>query len=141
MIDVVDRVPSQPGRYKMTLPDGSTQYVTLERADEPTVAGTPINKALFESIKEDLNKLNSNLKDYLVKKEITTDSVTIAANSGAQVNFSVPTLDGYTYITRVGKANGSSAVVVQPDSTWIYNTASSSATVTVTYTCIYIRSI
>lgn len=114
-------------------------HVLLLSGQKNPLQNTPINafcRGLFW-----INEQNSNLKDYLVKKEITTDSVTIAANSGAQVNFSVPTLDGYTYITRVGKANGSSAIVVQPDSTWIYNTASSSATVTVTYTCIYIRSI
>lgn len=61
MNEVVDRVPSQPGRYKMTMPDGSTQYVTLERADEPTVVGTPLNKALFDSIQDDLDELNSKL--------------------------------------------------------------------------------
>lgn len=55
MIKVVDRVPTQAGRYKMTLPDGSTQYVTMERADVPSVAGTPLNKALFDSIQTDLD--------------------------------------------------------------------------------------
>lgn len=39
-----DRIPTYPGRVKMTLPDGSVQYVTLERADEPVQEGTPLNK-------------------------------------------------------------------------------------------------
>lgn len=60
MIEVIDRVPSRPGRYLMIMPDGSTQYVTLTRADEPTVVGTPINKELFDSIREDITELNSN---------------------------------------------------------------------------------
>ena len=88
MIDVVDRVPSQPGRYKMTLPDGSTQYVTLERADEPTVAGTPINKALFESIKEDLNKLNSNFAWKLLNS-VNNGSVDISSVFGSANEYNV----------------------------------------------------
>lgn len=54
MINVVDRVSTYPGRVKLTKSNGTTEYVTWERADEPTVAGTPINKALFDSIKADI---------------------------------------------------------------------------------------
>lgn len=57
MIDVQDRVAGKPGRYLMTMEDGSTQYVTLTRADEPTQEGTPINKVLFDSIAEDIQNL------------------------------------------------------------------------------------
>ena len=57
MIEVQDRVSGKPGRYLMTMEDGSAQYVTLTRADEPTREGTPINKALFDSITEDIQKL------------------------------------------------------------------------------------
>lgn len=39
----VDRRPTYPNRYKVTKSDGSIEYITLERADEPTVIGTPIN--------------------------------------------------------------------------------------------------
>ena len=54
MIEVFDRVPTLPGRVKLTKEDGTEEYVTWERADEPTETGTPINKALFDSIKQDL---------------------------------------------------------------------------------------
>lgn len=40
-----DRIPTSPGRVKITRSDGTTEYVTLERADEPTQVGTPLNKA------------------------------------------------------------------------------------------------
>lgn len=40
-----DRVSTQPGRVKITHDDGTIEYVTLERADEPTQTGTPLNKA------------------------------------------------------------------------------------------------
>lgn len=39
----IDRVPTQPNRYKLTRADGTIEYITLERADEPTVTGTPLN--------------------------------------------------------------------------------------------------
>lgn len=54
MIEVVDRVPTYPNRVKITKSNGTSEYVTWERADEPTVQGTPINKALFDSIAADV---------------------------------------------------------------------------------------
>ena len=54
MINVVDRVSTYPGRVKLTKANGTVEYVTWERADEPTVPGTPINKALFDSIAADI---------------------------------------------------------------------------------------
>jgi hypothetical protein len=54
MIDVKDRVSTYPGRMKLTRANGSSEYVTLERADAPTQEGTPINKALFDSIEADI---------------------------------------------------------------------------------------
>lgn len=64
MIKVVDRVPTFPNRIKITREDGTSEYVTWERADEPTVAGTPINKALFDSIAADMG-LSSNVTIYV----------------------------------------------------------------------------
>lgn len=57
MIDVKDRVPSQvlengAVRYEEFDADGnSLGYKYIKRADEPTEVGTPVNKALFDSIK------------------------------------------------------------------------------------------
>lgn len=45
-----DRIPTRPGRVKLTKDDGSVFYAVMERADEPTQEGTPLNKAtLFNS--------------------------------------------------------------------------------------------
>lgn len=45
-----DRQSAKPGRIKLTFDDGSVKYATLERADEPSVVGTPLNKnTLFDS--------------------------------------------------------------------------------------------
>ena len=39
----VDRVATQPNRYKIIPADGAEYYATLERADEPSEMGTPLN--------------------------------------------------------------------------------------------------
>lgn len=45
-----DRQSAKPGRVKLTMEDGTIKYATIERADEPTVEGTPLNKnTLFNS--------------------------------------------------------------------------------------------
>lgn len=45
-----DRVPRHAGRVKMTPVDGQPDTFVMERADEPTEEGTPLDKALFNSI-------------------------------------------------------------------------------------------
>lgn len=45
-----DRQSANPGRVKFTLDDGTVMYGVMERADSPSVAGTPLNKnTLFNS--------------------------------------------------------------------------------------------
>ena len=41
---MVDRVPLYPGRVKMTPVSGQANIYDMERADQPTQAGTPLNK-------------------------------------------------------------------------------------------------
>lgn len=48
--NIVDRVPTYAGRILLTPVDGMPDTFTMSRADEPTVEGTPIDKALFDSI-------------------------------------------------------------------------------------------
>lgn len=50
MIPVVDRVPTEPGRVLLTPVPGVANTFVMTRADAPTTPGTPINKALFDSI-------------------------------------------------------------------------------------------
>lgn len=52
----VDRQSAYPNRYKITRAEGSVEYVTLERADEPTVAGTPLNADTFNKIMSEFSK-------------------------------------------------------------------------------------
>lgn len=92
MIDVKDRVPSQvltngAIRYEEFDAEGnSLGYKYIKRADEPVEAGTPINKALFDSIKADFNVTNNNIvnhcnrfftpgwKDEKTNVEVTTNN-------------------------------------------------------------------
>ena len=50
-----DRQSTYPNRYKVTRSDGTTEYITLERADEPTVMGTPLNASVFNVIVGELD--------------------------------------------------------------------------------------
>lgn len=45
-----DRVSAYPNRYILTTADGNASYVILERADEPTVVGTPLNAETFNTM-------------------------------------------------------------------------------------------
>lgn len=49
MIEVIDRIPTYPGRVKLIPVAGQPDTYDMVRADEPIEPGTPINKALFDS--------------------------------------------------------------------------------------------
>ena len=59
MKDVLNRIPKYPNRKKITHEDGTIEYVTIEYADEPQEKGTPIDSALFKSIKGDLARIDT----------------------------------------------------------------------------------
>lgn len=48
-IEVIDRVPTYPGRVLLTPVSGQSNTYDLTRADLPISEGTPINKALLDS--------------------------------------------------------------------------------------------
>ena len=47
MKEFVDRQPTQAGRRKITYEDGTSEFVTVEMADEPAVEGTALNREAF----------------------------------------------------------------------------------------------
>ena len=76
MIDVLNRAPTKPGRIKITHDDGTVEYVTTERADEPVEVGTPIDKALFDKIISRLFLTNKyNTPNILVENSINNLSI------------------------------------------------------------------
>lgn len=71
-----DRVANKPNRVKLTYEDsGASSYATVELADEPIENGTPLNKATFDAMQNELNayvagnvlitSTNRNPKEYL----------------------------------------------------------------------------
>ena len=49
-VNFKDRIPTHPGRIKLTPVEGQADLFDMVRADEPTDLGTPLNKATFNSI-------------------------------------------------------------------------------------------
>lgn len=77
-----DRQPTKPNRIKITFDDGTVKYGYMERADEPTVAGTPLNKA---------NLFNGNNSDRYAC-DVPSEAFEAI---GREVQITVPTT-GYT---------------------------------------------
>lgn len=54
-IEFIDRQPTKPGRIKLTPENGEAAfYATMERADEPTVNGTPLSAGNLNEAQETL---------------------------------------------------------------------------------------
>lgn len=50
MKNFVDRMPTKANRYKLTEDDGAVRFATVERADEPTTVGTPMNRKALMAV-------------------------------------------------------------------------------------------
>lgn len=75
----VDRVPTNPNRMKITPETGSPYYATVERADNPTVEGTPVNAANLNAMQEGAGLTVSR---YVYVSTAGSDSV----GNGSQAN-------------------------------------------------------
>ena len=60
----VDRVATHPGRVQLTPVQGQTNIYDMERADEPTVAGTPVNAANLNAMQKNMG-LDANMTVYV----------------------------------------------------------------------------
>lgn len=59
-----DRESARPNRYRVVPDSGSAYYVTLERADEPIILGTPLNaEVLNGAFAEKLDKTSIHVSD------------------------------------------------------------------------------
>lgn len=63
-INWVDRVATHPGRVQLTPVQGQTNIYDMERADEPTVAGTPLNAANLNAMQKNAG-LDANMTVYV----------------------------------------------------------------------------
>lgn len=92
MINFVDRIPTQTGRRKITHADGTSEYVIVEMADNPTVEGTPLNRAAFMA-----------LQGF----EATT---TVISKSESVTTITQTNANNETLVTTISKAGGSTTV-------------------------------
>ncbi len=102
MIEVVDRVPTYPGRVKLTPVSGQANTYDMVRADEPIEEGTPINKALFDSLLDELVSLRKYVNDTvfaisqrLPLKDISEGAVIGIYENGVLTPFIVITKNFY----------------------------------------------
>lgn len=104
----VDRQANRPNRYKVIPDSGSAYYVTLERADEPSVLGTPINAENLNMLYGTHNaRLDFKIYASLADIGLSAGSETIAAVAGNLPNqsvliFSVTTSNAAIYPTSYG---------------------------------------
>lgn len=85
-IEIKDRVPTMPNRYKLIKENGTHEYVTLEKADDPIEVGTPINKELFENFYNNmLISTKETVVDYVVEEDtpqIDIENLDLIADGG-----------------------------------------------------------
>lgn len=105
-VNIKDRVPTFPGRYKLTPVEGQPDFFDLARADEPTEPGTPLDKATLDSI------IQSRLTGRFYDTEVTRSRDT--ALTGLTVS-PIP-LSGWVYDTDNRLIARSGQYVVEADS-------------------------
>ena len=105
-INWVDRVPTKPGRIKITPEDGSSAwYGVMERADEPSVVGTPINAANLNSMQKNAG-LDANITVYVAvsgSDRTGTGSSTAPYQTITKALSAIPKqLNGFTATINIG---------------------------------------
>lgn len=88
MIEVVDRIPTYPGRVKLIPVPGQENTYDMVRADEPIVEGTPINKALFDNITAVIEATVHAVDNKLfeLSKRVTVGSLAVGSVFGLYEN-------------------------------------------------------
>lgn len=101
MKDFLDRIPTQAGRRKITHADGTSEFVTVEMADEPSVEGTPLNREAFMNVQGFSNE------DTTISKSGNVTTVTITNGDGGKT-VTIITKNSSTLTTVVSKYTGPS---------------------------------
>ena len=98
--EILDRVPLNPGRIKLIPVDGLDDTFDMERADDPSVEGTPINKATLDSIIQ--SRLTGRYYVPTVEQKNGAD-LTLTANP-------IPT-NGWGNVTATGAKSGDYEII------------------------------
>ena len=96
-VNFKDRVPTHPGRIKLTPVQGQENTFDMERVDEPIEIGTPLDKASIDSIIK--SRLTGRYYVPAVKRtelsNITTSANPIPASGWLNVSRTSASLNGY----------------------------------------------
>lgn len=114
-VDFKDRIPTHAGRVKLTPVDGQPNLFTMERADDPTEEGTPIDKATLESITK--SRLTGRFYEPTAKRTQDTNYIGLTVSP-------LPT-SGWVYSTGNRNKASSGTYTVEVDSD--HNTSSQRA--------------
>ena len=110
MKDFLDRIPTQAGRRKITHADGTSEYVTVEMADEPSVEGTLLNRAAFMDIQ------GFSSEDIDLSKSGNVTTVTMKHDDGGKTVTTI-TKNSSTLSTVVSKYTGVSGNEIKKTTT------------------------
>lgn len=110
MKDFLDRIPTQAGRRKITHADGTSEFVTVEMADEPSVEGTPLNREAF------MNVQGFSSEDTTISTSGNVTTVTITHSDGGKTVTTI-TKNSDTLTTVVSKYTGPSGNVITKTTT------------------------
>lgn len=90
-VNWVDRVPTNPNRMKITPENGSPYYATVERADNPSVEGTPVNARNLNAMQEAVG-LTANKTVYVSTSGSDSVGDGSEANPYATINKALSTI-------------------------------------------------
>lgn len=110
MKDFVDRLPTQAGRRKITHADGTSEYVTVEMADEPSVEGTPLNREAFMALQ------GFSTEDISISESGNVITVIINYKDGGKTVITITTISD-TLTNVVLKYTGNTGLVMQKKTT------------------------
>lgn len=82
-----DRVATYPNRYKVTKADGTSEYVTLERADEPIQVGTPLNADTFNGAFDEVKGMASLSKGSAPRNLLDNSDFRTPVNQRGQTSY------------------------------------------------------
>lgn len=115
MKDFIDRQPTKAGRRKITYEDGTSEFVTVEMADEPTVEGTLLNRETFMAIQGfEAADVVFNENGSIVETNVKGESVTTTFPEDGSVCETFRNVDGLTITKRtLFNEDGSISMVIE----------------------------
>ncbi len=93
-INFLDRVPTYPGRVKLTPVSGQANTYDMVRSDAPTVVGSPLDKATFNSIVH--SRLTGRYYEPTLERVVNTAREGLTTSPIPTSGWVVPPLDANT---------------------------------------------